>query len=149
MGFFAGWRRIHGFPCSFPFPLMLILSRNFRVHSSRETAQIERTELPQAPTNLERFRCRFSKSGNIRKHCTITHRFYNLPGRRIQAATVWRVSHKYPPVFAAFSLTNTHRLFVRESEKTLWEKGFCVVFHTASGCGIRTGILKEICPFSL
>lgn len=75
---------------------MLILSRNFRVHSSRETAQIERTELPQAPTNLERFRCRFSKNSNIRKHCTITHRFYNLPGRRIQAATVWRVSHKYP-----------------------------------------------------
>lgn len=53
-------------------------------------------DMPQAPTNLERFRCRFSKSGNIRKHCTITHRFYNLPGRRIQAATVWRVSHKYP-----------------------------------------------------
>ena len=62
MGFFAGWRRIHGFSCSFPFPLMLILSRNFRVHSSRETAQIERTELPQAPTNLERFRCRFKKT---------------------------------------------------------------------------------------
>ena len=56
----------------------------------------EGRNMPQAPTNLERFRCHFSKSGNIRKHCTITHRFYNLPGRRIQAATVWRVSHKYP-----------------------------------------------------
>lgn len=106
---------------------MLILNRNFRVHSSRETAQTERTELPQAPTNLERFRCHFSKSGNIRKHCTITHRFYNLPGRRIQAATVWRVSHKYP-LFLRRSLSQMPTGFVSGNLKKPCEKRAFVWF---------------------
>lgn len=83
--------------------------------------------MPQAPTNLERFRCRFSKSGNIRKHCTITHRFYNLPGRRIQTATVWQVSHKYP-LFLRRSLSQILTGFLSGNLKKLCEKRAFVWF---------------------
>jgi len=102
---------------------MLILSRNFRVHSSRETAQIERTG-----------------------HATSTHQFGTVPLPFFKKRQYTQTLHNYPsilqsagppdpgcnglasfsqisPVFAAFSLTNAHRLFVRESEKALWEKG--------------------------
>lgn len=107
---------------------MLILNRNFRVHLSRETAQTERTG-----------------------HATSTHQFGTVPLPFFKKRQYTKTLHNYPsvlqsagppdsgcnglasfsqipPVFAAFSLTNAHRLFVRESEKPCRKRAFVWFF---------------------